>query len=151
MMQFHVTHEDRSTVTGKRQRLIATLESRGNPANHSFHRQEVCSSTSSSQPRPVRQRSCSMILATRLTGANIPRGSKHRARYRQNTSASERFYGERPNKLCYLLSDIASVHKYQIRLASLHLPRRNKSLSSLSLKYNVPKISTDVQKIRNHF
>jgi len=58
------------------------------------------------------------------------------------------FYnGGLPNHYDNYFAEIASVHKYQTRLASLqkyHLPRMKTSLGQLSLKYIGPKIWSNI-------
>ena len=52
-----------------------------------------------------------------------------------------------PNHFDNYFSDIASVHKYQTRLASLqkyYFPRMKTSLGQLSLKYIGPKIWSNI-------
>ena len=58
------------------------------------------------------------------------------------------FYnGGLPNHFDNYFAEIASVHKYQTRLASLqkyYLPRMNTTLGQLSLKYIGPKIWSNI-------
>ena len=57
------------------------------------------------------------------------------------------FNGGSPNHFNNYFAEIASVHKYQTRLASLqryYLPRMKTSLSQLSLKYIGPKIWSNI-------
>jgi len=52
-----------------------------------------------------------------------------------------------PNHFDNYFAEIASVHKYQTRLASLqkyYLPRMNTSLGQISLKYIGPKIWSNI-------
>jgi len=60
------------------------------------------------------------------------------------------FYnGGFPNHFDNYFAEIASVHKYQTRLASLqkyYLPRIKTSLDQLSLKYICPKIWSNISK-----
>ena len=64
------------------------------------------------------------------------------------------FYnGGLPNHFENYFAEIASVHKYQTRLASLqkyYLPRMKTSLGQLSLKYIGPKIGLTFRKNWNH-